>query len=219
MNSLYDFDIRFKKENGIDYLIGVDEAGRGPLAGPVVVGAVILNLRLIIEGVNDSKKLSETKREQLFKEIKEKAIEKRVVAVSERHIDRINILRATFSGMYRCVEDWLDRKNMFVLVDGNQAIPNVDKRLQMPLIKGDGTSASIAAASILAKVTRDQIMKTYAIKYPEYLFEKHKGYGTKIHTDLIKKHGLCDIHRRSFCRNFVREPLIDLQGLDMVQDL
>jgi len=205
MNSLYDFDIRFKKENNIDYLIGVDEAGRGPLAGPVVVGAVILDLKIIIEGVNDSKKLSEAKRERLFREIKEKAIEKRVVAVSEKHIDKINILKATFVGMRRCVESWLDKKNVFVLVDGNQAIPGIDKKLQMPLVKGDATSASIAAASILAKVTRDQIMKTYASKYPQYQFDKHKGYGTKDHIELIKKYGLCPIHRKSFCENILRE--------------
>jgi len=203
MNDLYDFDIRFKNENNIDYLIGVDEAGRGPLAGPVVVGATILNLKLIIEGINDSKALTEKKREKLFREIKEKAAETHVVAVSEKRIDEINILNATFEGMYRCIENWLDRKNVFVLVDGNQAIPKLDKRLQLPLVKGDAKSASIAAASILAKVSRDQLMLKYAERYPAYMFEKHKGYGTKVHTDLIKKLGLCPIHRRSFCRIFV----------------
>jgi ribonuclease HII len=203
MSGLYDFDIRFKNENNIDYLIGVDEAGRGPLAGPVVVGATILNLNLIIEGVNDSKALTEKKREILFREIKEKATETHVVAVSEKRIDEINILNATFEGMYRCVEEWLGRKNVFVLVDGNQAIPKLDKRLQLPLVKGDAKSASIAAASILAKVSRDQLMLKYAERYPAYMFEKHKGYGTKVHTDLIRKLGLCPIHRRSFCRNFV----------------
>lgn len=203
MSSLYDFDIRFKKENSIDYLIGVDEAGRGPLAGPVVVGAVILDLKIIIDGVNDSKKLTEKKRESLFKEIHKKAIETHVVAVSEKYIDNNNILNATFKGMYECVESWLDRKNVFVLVDGNQAIPKIDKRLQLPLVKGDGKSASVAAASILAKVTRDQLMKRYAEIYPAYQFEKHKGYGTKDHIDLIKKLGLCSIHRSSFCRSFI----------------
>jgi ribonuclease HII len=219
MNDLYDFDIRFKKENNIDFLIGVDEAGRGPLAGPVVVGAVILNLKLIIEGINDSKKLTEAKRIKLFKEIKELAVEKRVIAVGEKSIDSINILRATFSGMLQCVEEWVSRKNSFVIVDGNVPIPKIDKRQQLPLVKGDAKSASVAAASILAKVTRDQMMKAYALKYPQYQFEKHKGYGTKVHIELIKKHGLCDIHRRSFCHSFVNEALVDDQDLDLVHIL
>jgi ribonuclease HII len=204
MNSLYDFDIRFKRENNVDWLIGVDEVGRGPLAGPVVVCGVILDLSKVIDGVNDSKALSEKKRELLFKEIYAKAIEKKVVSISEKCVDEMNIFKATYMGMKRCVEDWVGRKNAFVIVDGNQAIPGIDSRLQLPLVKGDAKSASVAAASILAKVTRDQIMKSYARKYPQYHFEKHKGYGTKEHFALIEKYGLSEIHRKTFCRNFLR---------------
>jgi ribonuclease HII len=208
MNELYDFDIRFKRENNVGFLIGVDEAGRGPLAGPVVVAAVVLDLKKVIEGVNDSKILTENKREKVFPEIIDKAIAKKVIAINESYIDRMNILKATFAGMLKCVEGWLDRDSVFILVDGNLPIPKIDKRIQLPLVKGDAKSASVAAASILAKVTRDQMMKKYARDYPQYNFEKHKGYGTKEHIEVLKRLGPCAIHRKTFCSRFIEEPLI-----------
>ena len=191
-----------KREKGYKLICGVDEAGRGPLCGPVVAGAVILKKDEFIEGINDSKKLSEKKREKLFDEIKEKAIAVGVGIVYQEEIDEINILNATKKAMKMAVEN-LEVKPDFVLIDGNQNV-----KLEMksePVVKGDALSISIAAASIIAKVTRDRMLIEDDKKYPEYGFAKHKGYGTKAHIEAIKKYGLCPLHRKTFCKKFVEE--------------
>ncbi|MFR9049479.1 MAG: ribonuclease HII [[Clostridium] leptum] len=178
---------------------GVDEAGRGPLAGPVYAAAVILPPGLEIEGVNDSKKLTEKKREALFPEIKEKALAYCIASASEKEIDKLNILNATYLAMARAVEG-LPVKADYALIDGNRM-----PRLPVPgetIVKGDGLSMSIACASILAKVTRDHVMMELDQKYPQYQFAKHKGYGTKLHTDLIRQYGPCEIHRQSFLKKY-----------------
>lgn len=183
--------------SGYDIVCGVDEAGRGPLAGPVYAAAVVLKKGQTIEGVNDSKKLSEKKREELFDKIVSECSAFSVGTASEREIDEINILQATFLAMKRAV-DGLSIKPDIALVDGNQ-IPPLDCAVKT-VIKGDAKSASIAAASIIAKVSRDRYMKEMAAKYPEYQFEKHKGYGTKLHYEMIEKYGICEIHRKSFLK-------------------
>lgn len=183
------------KDKGYKFICGVDEAGRGPLAGPVYAAAVILPEGLIIEGVNDSKKLSEKKREYLFEIIKEKALCYGIASASPQEIDDINILNATFLAMKRAVDN-LDISADFAMIDGNR-LPDL-KIPSVAIIKGDGLSHSIACASVLAKVTRDRVMKEAAEKYPLYAFEKHKGYGTKLHTDLLKQYGPCPIHRKTF---------------------
>ena len=178
---------------------GMDEAGRGPLAGPVVAAAVVMPLDEIIEGVDDSKKLSEKKREMLFDRIIEKAIAYKIVAVDEKEIDRINILQATKKAMTECVLG-LSVKPDIVLVDA------VKLALEVPtkaIIKGDALSYSIGAASILAKVYRDRLMRECDKLYPAYGFAKHKGYGTKDHIDAIRMVGPCPIHRRTFITHFV----------------
>lgn len=180
---------------GYKFVCGVDEAGRGPLAGDVYAAAVILPEGVVIEGVNDSKKLSEKKREYLFDIIKEKSLCYGIASASAKEIDEINILQATFLAMKRAVEK-LNPKADFAMVDGNRK-PGFDIPLAT-IIKGDSLSCSIASASILAKVTRDRAMREEALKYPEYLFEKHKGYGTKLHIEMIKKYGPCPIHRKTF---------------------
>ncbi|MBQ8468860.1 MAG: ribonuclease HII [Clostridia bacterium] len=181
--------------HGYKLVAGVDEVGRGPLAGPVCVACVIMPLDDIIDGVDDSKKLSEKKREFLFEKIKEKAICYQVEFVDEKTIDKINILEATKLAMKNAIEN-MKIKPDIVLVD---AIKNLDVNVAtLPIIHGDALSYNIAAASILAKVTRDRLMCEIAKKYPEYGFEKHKGYGTKQHIDAIKKYGVLDIHRKSF---------------------
>ncbi len=180
---------------GYKLICGVDEAGRGPLAGDVYAAAVILPEGVVIEGVNDSKKLSEKKREYLFDIIKEKALCYGIASASAKEIDEINILQATFLAMKRAVGK-LNPKADFAIVDGNRK-PDLDIPLAT-IIKGDSLSCSIASASILAKVTRDRVMKEEALKYPEYLFEKHKGYGTKLHIEMIKKYGPSPIHRKTF---------------------
>lgn len=191
-----------KREKGYKLICGVDEAGRGPLCGPVVAGAVILKKDEFIEGINDSKKLSEKKREKLFDEIKEKAIAVGVGIVYQEEIDEINILNATKKAMKMAVEN-LEVKPDFVLIDGNQ---NVKLEMESePVVKGDALSISIAAASIIAKVTRDRMLIEDDKKYPEYGFAKHKGYGTKAHIEAIKKYGLCPLHRKTFCKKFVEE--------------
>lgn len=187
---------------GYKIVCGVDEAGRGPLAGPVFAAAVILPEDEMIEGLNDSKKLSEKKREYLYDYIKEKAISYSVASATEKEIDNINILNATFLAMRRAIEG-LDVLPDMVLVDGNRC-PTL-KINSRAIIKGDSLSASIAAASILAKVERDRLMKQLSQKYPQYKFEKHKGYGTKLHTDLIKEYGPCEIHRKSFLKKILGE--------------
>lgn len=182
------------------FVCGIDEAGRGPLAGPVAAGAVILPRDCEILYLNDSKKLSEKRREKLFIEIKEKAIAWGVGLVSPERIDEINILQATYEAM-RLAVGQLDPQPEVLLNDA-VTIPGIDLP-QTPIIKGDAKSVSIAAASILAKVTRDHMMAEYDTIYPEYGFAKHKGYGTAAHIEAIRRLGPCAIHRRSFIKNFI----------------
>ena len=190
------------RENGYKIICGVDEAGRGPLAGPVCAAAVILPENHIIDGLNDSKKLSEKKREALYDVIKNDALAYSIAMASEKEIDDINILQATYLAMRRAVAG-LEIKPDFVLVDGNRdPILGIDTRT---VIKGDALSASIAAASVLAKVTRDRYMLEISEKYPEYQFPKHKGYGTKLHYEMLEKYGISDIHRRSFLKKLTGE--------------
>lgn len=191
----------YNKEN-VKYICGIDEAGRGPLAGPVVVASVIMPKDSMIEGVNDSKKVSEKKREKLYEEITNTAIAWGVGIVDQREIDEINILNATKKGLTNSLKE-LEIKPDLILVD---ALTNIDT-LGIPyrsIIKGDAKSYSIAAASIIAKVTRDRIMRQWDELYPEYGFEKHKGYGTKMHIDAIKEYGPCPLHRKSFIKNFIK---------------
>ena len=190
------------RNNGYQIICGVDEAGRGPLAGPVFVAAVVLPPNLMIDGLNDSKKLSEKKREILYDEIKSLAVACNVAFATEREIDEINILNATFLAMKRAITG-LNLQPDVVLVDGNRS-PDLNVPTQT-IVKGDSLSASIAAASILAKVERDRLMKNLSKKYPEYNCEKHKGYGTKMHIDLIKKYGPCEIHRKSFLKKIYQK--------------
>ena len=188
-------------EKGYQYIAGVDEVGRGPLAGPVVCAAVIMPLGEgeIIDGVDDSKKLSEKKREKLAKEIKERALCYSIFEVSEKEIDEINILEATKKGMREALLG-LSIKPDMVLTDGNMTL-NIPFK-QVSVVHGDALSYSIGAASIIAKVYRDHLMDEYAKIYPEYLFEKNKGYGTAAHIAAIKEKGLCPIHRRTFTKKF-----------------
>lgn len=188
-------------EKGIQYLCGIDEAGRGPLAGPVVVAAVIMPKDSMLEGVNDSKKVSEKKRELLYEQIKEEAISYSVAIVDEKEIDQVNILNATKEGLTTAIRG-LKVKPERILVDALTGIDTCGIPYDS-IIKGDAKCYSIAAASILAKVTRDRIMRKMDEVYPEYGFEKHKGYGTAAHIAAIKEYGLCPIHRKSFTKNFV----------------
>lgn len=186
---------------GIKRICGIDEAGRGPLAGPVVVAAVIMPEGSFIEGVNDSKKVSEKKREKLYDEITENAIAWGVGIIDQNEIDDLNILNATKKGLTDAVTS-LAVKPDLILVD---ALTEIDT-LGIPyrsIIKGDAKSYSIAAASIIAKVTRDRIMHQWDEIYPEYGFEKHKGYGTKAHIEVIKNNGITPIHRKTFVKNFI----------------
>lgn len=185
--------------NGFQLICGVDEAGRGPLAGPVCAAAVILPKGHIIEGVNDSKKLSEKKREALFDKIIAEAEDYSIAAATPQEIDGINILQATFLAMQRAI-DGLKNVPDYAMIDGNR-LPNLSMSAET-IIKGDAKSASIAAASILAKVTRDRYMIEMAVKYPEYKFEKHKGYGTKLHYEMLDQYGPCEIHRQSFLKSW-----------------
>ncbi len=193
---------KFEKEyyeKGYKCIAGVDEAGRGPLAGPVVAGAVILPEGMIIEGVNDSKKLSEKKREKLYDEIKEKALAWGVGIIDNKVIDEINILEATRLAMHQAIEN-LQVKPGFIFIDAEKKV-NTNNIPYLPIIKGDALSISIASASIIAKVTRDRMMREYDKIYPEYGFEKHKGYGTKAHMEAIRTFGKTPIHRDSFLKN------------------
>lgn len=182
-------------EKGYKYIAGVDEAGRGPLAGPVFAAAVIFDKDTVINEINDSKKLSEKKREELFDVIREKALCYAIVSADEKEIDRINILAATLKCFNRAVSD-LSITPDIALIDGNRVgeMP-VEART---IVKGDANSMSIAAASILAKVARDRYITEMSYLYPEYNFQKHKGYGTKEHLELIAKHGPSPIHRLTF---------------------
>lgn len=184
------------------FICGIDEVGRGPLAGPVVAGAVILPKDCQILYVNDSKQLSEKKREELYDEIMEKAIATGIGMVSPERIDEINILQATYEAMRQAIGNLSVKPN--VLLNDAVTIPEVDKSIwQVPIIKGDAKSASIAAASIIAKVTRDRLMVQYDEVFPEYGFAGNKGYGAAAHIEALKKYGPCPIHRRTFIKNFV----------------
>lgn len=197
MIDLYEIEVQARK-NGFAAICGVDEAGRGPLAGPVVAGAVILREELPIAGLNDSKKLSEKKREELFVQIKENALAWGVGIATEKEIDQINILQATFLAMQRAVQAVGVTPDL-LLVDGNQKPPLTGE--VETIVKGDGKAAAIAAASILAKVTRDNMMRELDRQYPQYLFAKHKGYPTKAHYEALKAHGVSAVHRVSFLKN------------------
>ncbi len=195
---MFEYENKYKS---IGLVAGMDEAGRGPLAGPVVCACVIMPLEKdkIIDGINDSKKLTPKKREELFEKIVATAIAYSIIEVDEETIDRINILQATKLGMKKAVEG-LTVKPAVVLIDAVKIDCDIP---QEDIIKGDAKSYNIASASILAKVYRDRLMINLAKTYPEYHFEKHKGYGTKDHIDALKKYGKCKIHRNSFIGHFV----------------
>lgn len=195
----YSFEIAAMNK-GFKTVCGVDEAGRGPLAGPVYAAAVILPVGTEIAGLNDSKKLSEKKREELFDIINDVAISISVGTASEKEIDEINILNATFLAMKRAVEG-LEISPDYAIIDGNRA-PNLEISTET-VVKGDGKVMSVAAASIIAKVSRDRFMLKMAEQYPEYQFEKHKGYDTRLHYEMIEKYGVSPIHRRSFLKKIL----------------
>jgi len=195
---VFDYENKYKN---FGLVAGIDEAGRGPLAGPVVCACVIMPLEedKIIEGINDSKKLSAKKREVLYEKIIETAIDYKIIEVDNKTIDDINILQATRLGMKNALNG-LKKPPYIVLIDAVKIDTDIK---QENIIKGDSLSYNIAAASILAKVYRDRLMLEFAKKYPEYHFEKHKGYGTKEHIEALKKFGMCEIHRDSFISHFV----------------
>lgn len=196
--------LEFEKEalaKGYKSVCGVDEAGRGPLAGPVCAAAVILPEGVIIDGVNDSKKLSEKKRESLFDVIREQALSYSIAYATVDEIEVINILNATMLAMRRAI-DGLDIKADYAMIDGNK-IPPIDIDAEC-IVKGDAKSMSIACASILAKVSRDRLLYKYAEEYPMYGFDKHKGYGTKVHREAILKYGPCPYHRKSFLKKLYK---------------
>lgn len=200
LTKLKEIDLTFFKQ-GIQYLAGIDEAGRGPLAGPVVVACVIMHKDSFIEGVNDSKKISEKKREKLYAQITAEAVSWGVGIVDQKEIDEINILNATKKAVTMAIEA-LKVKPDRILVD---ALTHINT-LGVPytsIVKGDATSYSIAAASIIAKVTRDRIMMEWDEVYPVYGFAKHKGYGTQAHMLAIRQNGLCPLHRESFVKNLL----------------
>lgn len=190
-------------EQGYELICGVDEAGRGPLAGPVCAAAVILPKDLEIPGLNDSKKLTEKKREALYDIIMEQALSYGIAMATEQEIDEINILQATFLAMKRAVEA-LPMKPDFVLIDGNRE-PDLGDIPLKTIVKGDSRSANIAAASILAKVTRDRYMMELDGEYPQYNFAIHKGYGTQKHYEALREFGPCPAHRRTFLKKFYGE--------------
>lgn len=195
---LFEYDSELQKTYPV--LCGVDEAGRGPLAGDVYAAAVILNDDTLIDYLNDSKKISESRREKLYDEIIQKADAYCIAYASVEEIDKLNILQASMLAMKRAVEG-LGLRPDLALIDGNR-LPELECPAKY-LVKGDAKSASIAAASVLAKVSRDRYMKKLAEKYPEYGFEKHKGYGTKLHCDMLKKYGASDIHRKTFLKKIL----------------
>ncbi len=199
MSKLFQFDKKIAREHRV--FCGIDEAGRGPLAGPVVVASVVMPMRGEIEGIDDSKKLSPKKREALYEEILKKCVCWHVAVISEKVIDEINILNATKRGMRECAESLSVRPEL-ALVDAVKFDCEVPL---LPIIKGDATSYSIAAASILAKVTRDRIMTEYDALYPAYGFAEHKGYATAKHISRLIEHGISPIHRMSFLGNFLEE--------------
>ena len=193
---MWEFE-RIKSNEGYQLICGVDEAGRGPLAGPVCAAAVILPYGIDIPGLNDSKKLSDKKRRELYSIIKEKAVAYSIAFADHKEIDEINILQATFLAMRRAI-DGLSIRPDFALIDGNR---ETDFGLPVQtIVQGDGRSASIAAASILAKVTRDDLMDELALQYPGYGFEIHKGYGTKAHYQALAENGPSAVHRMTFLK-------------------
>jgi ribonuclease HII len=188
------------------YICGVDEAGRGPLAGPVVTACVVFEEGFSISGIKDSKKLSEKQREDFFIKITDACLEYKVEIIDNQTIDEINILNATMLGMEKCL-DGLKNTDFKLLIDGNYFKLKDDKHKNYDyetIVKGDDKIFAISCASILAKVTRDRLMKAMDVIYPQYLFAKHKGYGTKEHMDRIRKYGLCKIHRLTFCKKFLQ---------------
>lgn len=195
--TLAEFDDEYRKENPI--VCGADEAGRGPLAGDVFAAAVIFFADTVIDGINDSKKLSPKKREQLFEEIVEKAEYFSIQRAYVAEIEEINILQSAMLAMKRAVED-IECTPDIVLIDGNKT-PDLSCKTEA-VVKGDAKSQCIAAASILAKVARDKYMEEMALEYPQYRFEKHKGYGTKLHYEMLDKFGPCPIHRLSFLKKY-----------------
>ena len=200
LNKLKEFEKKLY-EDGVKYIAGIDEAGRGPLAGPVVIGCVIMKPESFIEYVNDSKKVSETKREMLYEKITNEAIAWSTGIVDEKEIYELNILNATKKALTEAI-DKLEVKPEVILVD---ALDKIDTKgiKYISVIKGDAKIYSISAASIIAKVTRDRIMKEYDEVYPQYGFAGHKGYGTAKHIQAIKEHGICPLHRKSFTKNFI----------------
>ena len=200
LKQLKEFENKLYK-TGLTYIAGIDEAGRGPLAGPVTVGAVIMRPDSFIEGINDSKKISESKREKLYEQITNEAISWSVGIVDQKEIDELNILNATKKALTQAIEG-LETKPDRILVD---ALEHIDTKgvPYTSIIKGDAKVYSISCASIIAKVTRDRIMREYDEVYPQYGFAKHKGYGTAAHIEAIKKYGLTPIHRKTFCKNFI----------------
>ncbi len=197
MNKLFDYDRQIRQSNPV--ICGVDEAGRGPLCGPVCCAAVVLKPDFVCDEINDSKKLSEKKREKLYDIIKENAVAYSIVMVPPQEIDRVNILNASLNGMAEAVKS-LGLTVDLALVDGNKVPPNMPCAVES-VVKGDGTSMSIAAASILAKVSRDRYMLQLDKEYPQYRLAKHKGYPTKLHYELIEKYGIQDFYRKSFFKN------------------
>lgn len=197
------FDLKYLSKD-ITILAGVDEVGRGPLAGPVVAAAVIFDYETIIEGVNDSKQLSEKERERLSEIIKEKCLTYSFGVIDQNEIDEINILQATLKAMKQAVES-LSITPQIILIDGNKSF--VTNTAVETIVKGDSKSFSIAAASILAKVKRDSMMKKATLEYPEYFWEKNKGYGTKQHIEAIKKYGTTPLHRKTFLRKILSEEI------------
>lgn len=197
---IYEISAYEREYEGYEYICGIDEVGRGPLAGPVVAGAVILPKNCDILFINDSKKLTEKKREELYDVIMEKAVACGIGMVSPERIDEINILQATYEAMRLAIHNLSVRPTL--LLNDAVTIPEVDIK-QVPIIKGDAKSISIGAASIIAKVTRDRLMVQYAEIYPQYGFESNKGYGSKAHTEALKKYGPTPIHRRSFIKKYV----------------
>lgn len=200
LNKLKEFEQKLYDDK-IKYIAGIDEAGRGPLAGPVVIGCVIMKKESFIEYVNDSKKVSEKRREALYEKITEEAISWSTGIVWQNEIDEINILNATKKALTMAIDN-LDIKPDTILVD---ALDKIDTRgiPYISVIKGDAKIYSISAASIIAKVTRDRIMREYDEVYPEYEFSSHKGYGTAKHVQAIKEHGICPLHRKTFVKNFI----------------
>ena len=200
LKELKKIELDYHKQ-GIKYIAGIDEAGRGPLAGPVVVGCVIMPEDSFIEGVNDSKKVSEKKREKLYDEIINNAISWSVAVIGWHEIDELNILNVTKKGVTECINN-LETKPELILVDALKGIDTCNIPY-VSMVKGDAKCYSISAASILAKVTRDRIMREWDEVYPQYGFAKHKGYGTKAHIEALKEYGPCPIHRKTFITHFV----------------